>query len=508
MATPKGGLIREFTSSMLDRITGRAARNGNGNGAPARTVATDAEMQQGFTPARQWFPSGRPLAPVAPDEIRGRARDFPSYVNLSYVPRSEPGDNAIDFKTLMRMASPADGGLDLLRLAIETRKDQMAGQRWSIRGKKKNDDGGTRARQFEAWLAKPDGVHTFRVWMRMLLEDHFVIDAPTIYFSHANGRPLYEVIDGSTIKQLITADDGRTPLPPLPAYQQVLVGMPAVDYTLDELGYYPYNLLPRRMYGQSRVEQCLVTVRTALERAVSTLSYYTEGTVPDAFCELPKEWTLEQIQQYTEWFNSELSGQSAERRKVRFLPAGANYKATKEELLKDLFDEWLARIICYCFSLPPSALVKETNRATATTTKISAQEEGLEPTKLWFKDLMDDVLARSGDTTLEWNWEDEEIVDPEVKAKVISTYYGGSTGTAKPLITLAEGRAMLGLPEATPEQLVELQGGVSAPEPIAQTRARESSVQDAATRKLVFSKAGRSPGGRSLPSAQTQRDTG
>lgn len=502
MATPQGGLIRQFTSAMLDRITGRTPPTRANPGAG--TGATDAQMRDAFTPATQFFPSGMPIKPTAPAQVAGRARDFPPYINLSYAPRSEQGDNAIDFKTLIRMASPADGGLDLLRLAIETRKDQMAAQRWSIRGKKKNDDGGPKARQFEAWLAKPDGVHTFRQWMRMLLEDHFVIDAPALYISQVGGRPLWEVIDGQTIKLLITADDGRTPLPPLPAYQQILVGLPACDYTVDELGYYAYNLLPRRMYGMSRVEQCLVTIRTALERAVSQLSYYSEGTTPDGFMELPKDFTLEQVQQWTEWFNSELAGQSGERHKIRFVLQDSKYTATKTEILKDSFDEWLARIICFCFSLSPQALVKEMNRATSQTAKQSAHEEGLEPTKLWFKDTMDDLLVRSGNPTLEWQWEDEEIVDPDLKAKVIQSYYGGSTGTAKAIITLAEARQMGGFPPATPEQILELQP--PAPEPLDPSQNPPLNGKDPKNPKppksdttKLYDKARQSSGGRSLP---------
>jgi hypothetical protein len=63
-------------------------------------------------------------------------------------------------------------------------------------------------------------------------------------------------------------------------------------------------------------------------------------------------------------------------------------------MLKDEFDEWLARIICYCFSLSPQALIKQMNRATAETAKQTAQEEGLEPLKLWFKDTVDACWRR------------------------------------------------------------------------------------------------------------------
>ncbi len=284
-----------------------------------------------------------------------------------------------------------------------------------------------------------------------------------------------------------------------------ICGLPAVNYSLDELGYYVYNPRPSKLYGLSRVEQVMVTIRIALERAMSQLAYYTEGTIPDAIMELPENYTFEQIQQYSEWFNSIMSGQTDMRRKAHFGPKGLNYKETKTEILKDTFDEWLARIVCYSFSLSPQAFVKEMNRATSETAKQAAQEEGLEPTKLWFKDLMDDALVRMGHPELEWGWEDEEIVDPESKAKVIQTYYGGSTGAAKPIITLAEARELAGFSPASPQQLEELQP--PAPEPAPATNAAGGDGGANRLGKLAWTdfskrKAGTSSGGRSLPPLQ------
>jgi hypothetical protein len=461
MATPrKGAIIKPFDSAEIARVTRTPT------GAQGVETAPSAAMTAAFEPAVQFFPSGRPLRPVAPEgTTTGRAWDFPSFLNMAYLPRSESGETAIDFPTLRAMASPEHGGLDLLRLVIETRKDQMSAQRWSIRAKgDRNDTGGAKGEKLREWLRKPDGIHTFRGWMRLILEDHFVLDQVAIYMGKSATRPLWEIMSGDTIKPYITADGGRTPLPPLPAYSQVIKGMPAEDYTLDELGVYVYNPLPNRLYGLSRVAQVITTVNSALNRALSQLEYFTSGTVPDAFMELPKEWNLQRIQQWQEWFNSELEGQVGERRKVRFVPEGAKYTPTKTEVLKDVFDEWMARIVCYCFSLPPQAFVKEMNRATAETAKEAAQEEGLEPTKIWFKDVVDDLFTRVDADDLELYWEDEEIVDPAAKATVVVQYHGGTTGTAQKIITLDEAREMAGFAPATDEQRLELQP--PAPEPV------------------------------------------
>jgi hypothetical protein len=66
---------------------------------------------------------------------------------------------------------------------------------------------------------------------------------------------------------------------------------------------------------------------------------------------------------------------------------------TKEPEHKQDFDEWLARIICYAFSVPPQWAVKLMNRATADNQSAQAEEEGLEPTKEWVKDLVDEIIA-------------------------------------------------------------------------------------------------------------------
>jgi hypothetical protein len=96
----------------------------------------------------------------------------------------------------------------------------------------------------------------------------------------------------------------------------------------------------------------------------------------------------EQIAEFQAWFDTS-RGQHRRAPAAALRPGRREGAAAQAEgdALKDEFDEWLARIICYCFSLSPQALVKQMNRATAQTAKQSAQEEGLEPLKNWFKDL-------------------------------------------------------------------------------------------------------------------------
>jgi hypothetical protein len=65
-------------------------------------------------------------------------------------------------------------------------------------------------------------------------------------------------------------EDGRAPEPPDPAYQQILKGVPAADFSADELLYLPRNLSSHRLCGMSPVEQIALTVNIALRRDAAT----------------------------------------------------------------------------------------------------------------------------------------------------------------------------------------------------------------------------------------------
>ena len=131
----------------------------------------------------------------------------------------------------------------------------------------------------------------------MLLKDMLVIDAATLYprFTRVGALTSLDVIDGSTITPLI-GEDGRSPEPPDPAYQQILHGVPAADFSSDELLYLPRNVRAHRLYGMSPVEQIALTVSIALRRDMATLDTYRAGSAPDAFATLPKEWTIDLTQ--------------------------------------------------------------------------------------------------------------------------------------------------------------------------------------------------------------------
>ena len=275
----------------------------------------------------------------------------------------------------------------------------------------------------------------------MLLEDTLVIDAATLYPRYNRGGSLYalDVIDGATIKPLI-GEDGRAPEPPDPAYQQILKGVPAADFSVEELLYLPRNLRAHRLYGMSPVEQIALAVNIALRRDAATLDYYRAGSTPDAFATLPKEWTADQIRSFQDYFDALMSGNLARRRQTKFMPADFRLIEARQPPLKDQYDEWLARLICYAFSVPVSAFVSQVNRATGETLRQQAAQEGLIPLKAWVKNALDHAICVCmNEPGLEFVWVGDDAVDPLEQAQTLQILVGAGIKTRE------EARADLGL---------------------------------------------------------------
>lgn len=393
--------------------------------------------------APDWFGPQKPLPEVVPanqrDQVVGRQFDFPVGFNTQTRPRT---GEAITFEQMRALAD----NYDILRLVIETRKDQMEKMKWHIKPKDDKTKPDARCDELTAFFQKPDKEHNWTTWLRMLLEDMLVIDAATIYPRPTLGGDLYalEPVDGATVKRVLD-EFGRTPLPPEPAYQQILKGVPAINYTREELIYRPRNVRTNKVYGFSAVEQIIVTVNIALRRQVNQLSYYTEGNVPNLLFRVPKEWNPDQIKSFQTWWDTITQGQS--KHYGRFIPEGADPVEIKQPPLKDMFDEWLARVVCFAFSIEPTPFIAQVNRATAETSRQQSLAEGLTPMKNWVKALVDEVITDNfGYADIEFGWVDEEVTTPKDRAEIAEIL------TRAKIVTPDEVRPDFGKEPMTPEE--------------------------------------------------------
>jgi len=233
----------------------------------------EAQFVTVFQPGQGIFSPGYPLAPPEPERVR--LWDFPVGVNTIYTPRSyEP----ISFDELRALADAHD----ITRLAIETRKDQIEKLDWTIKPRTTRlptTDAATRSAKLADFWRQPDGARPFATWLRELLEDVLVLDAPALEPRRNRSGEIIglDVVDGATIKVLFD-ETGRRPKPPAPAFEQVIHGRPWKLLTSDELLYLPRNPRPHKAYGFGPVEQIIMTVNIALRRQAMQLQHFTEGS--------------------------------------------------------------------------------------------------------------------------------------------------------------------------------------------------------------------------------------
>jgi hypothetical protein len=214
--------------------------------------------------------------------------------------------------------------------------------------------------------------------------------------------------------------------------------------TTGTLSYTPRNPRVHKFYGYPPTEQIMMTVAIAMNRQMSTLAYYTEGNVPEMIVQAPAAWTKDDIKSFQAFFD-EIAGNTQIKRRVRFLPETKGILETKDKILSDVMDEWLARVCCYAYSVPPTPFVRMVNRASGVTMQESALEEGLEPLLIWLEETFTYLINyHMGYKNVEFKYNTEKETDRLKKAKIAQTeLFSGQKSLDE--IRLADGLAPVGL---------------------------------------------------------------
>ncbi len=157
---------------------------------------------------------------------------------------------------------------------------------------------------------------------------------------------------GETIKPLID-ESGRPPRPPQPAYQQFLYGLPAGQYTLDELDYLRETARTDSVYGLSRVERILLRVNQALRKQNFDLARFTDGVTPLGLIEPPAglAWTPDELETFERLFNGLLAGNDEVRVRAKVLPPGATFSSRCAAMIRNS----RSTASCSMSPSPPSA---------------------------------------------------------------------------------------------------------------------------------------------------------
>lgn len=351
---------------------------------------------------------GQPIRPIAPDGTEPKGWQYWWGQNQNYQPRPDAEYSAQDLKALATYP--------LARICIENLKDQICRAGWEIRLKRQpgetNKDlkermkGDANIKNLSELFEYPDAEHDWSEWLRPLLDDLLVIDAPTILIRKTFKGEIAElrVLRGESITRLIDAN-GFTPQPPDPAYQQNWWGLPLVNLTTDQLIYKPRNIVPRntvssQLYGYSPTEQAADEIKIGIKRLEFILQYYTEGSIPGLVHIVPKGTPPEKVTEAMLFINSELAGNLAARQQWRMIPGFQDegkqdqILETKEKLLSDPFDELHIRKICFTYGTSPQRLMRMMGTRNADAQQEASQEEGMLPILDWIKSSIVDFIIK------------------------------------------------------------------------------------------------------------------
>jgi hypothetical protein len=380
-----------------------AATNGGWGIGQMRDMMRDPRDDVAFGPSNPLAPA--PIDPLRPDTQRPEPRltEYPVAWNL-------PGnsDRLTPWSTLRAAAS----SVDIMRRCISIRKEQLQGLEWAIglddaavQGIVAAGDGSQGRTDVEADLRrsllpeikrltefwcnpwKANGL-SFEQWVNGIMEDHLVLDAVAIYprMTYGGDVSAFELIDATTIKLLIDYRGAR-PLPPYPAFQQVLYGFPRGEFSsaarletdedgnvvelvepgipADQLWYFREEYRSFTPYGYSAVEQSLISARLYLKRQGWMLAEYDDGSTPLTWLvpdssdgSMAEKLTFRTRRQWEDSLNDELAGQTRARHRMKVAPPGMNpvQMAGVDERYKPDYDMHLIKMLAGHFGVTSSGL--------------------------------------------------------------------------------------------------------------------------------------------------------
>lgn len=257
----------------------------------------------------------------------------------------------------------------------------------------------------------------FPTWLSRALEEHLVLDALAIYPRRTLGGDLYglEILDGTTIRPLLD-HTGSRPLPPFPAYQQILYGFPRGEYTADSdaedaIEGYPADQLIYRVkesrttspYGYSAVEQALDDADLWLKRMGWLKAEYTDGVMPAGWLKGDGStgWTPGQLLAYEQELNDYYSGVTKQRMRWRMLPPGVEPVESRQvdERYKPDYDLHLLKLMTAHFDMTIAELGFTEAKGLGSAGYHEGQEniqerKGTRPTTSWFQSVLTNISRK------------------------------------------------------------------------------------------------------------------
>lgn len=379
-----------------------------------------------------------PLNPVQPTGPKGSQPLAFSYwqgINLEITPRA---DLPLTFADLRNLAT-----YPLARICIENVKDVICTMPWKIqlkriagepvadwKGRQKKD---TVVPMLTEFFQYPDGETPWSDWLRPILEDMLVIDAPCFLVQRTLAGKVVSLrwTDGAQFLRLID-DQGFTPQGDNPAYTQLWEGIPRLLLTSRQMVYRPSNIVPRvsyasKLYGMSITEQLAQEIEVGQERLNFVTAYYKTGISGGMLQVIPAGVPPDKVSEGIQSFNAMMSGNLGQRRRLNMLqgyrnaddPKQDQFIETKEPVLADVFDDLHIRKLCFGYGTSAQRLMKQMNRASAEAGQDASEQEGIMPRLKWLKGTMDlTIQVQMGYSQYEMVFDTDNELDATKQATV------------------------------------------------------------------------------------------
>lgn len=379
------------------------------------------------------FGAGYPVQPQAINYSEDGRQPNPRRSEFQIAQNIQQGANKLIPFNVLRESSRQ---IDIVRKCITAWKSKLTGLEWDFIVAEKasesiiKEKGGSHTRamalarqdysddiaRLKEFWEKPDRTmgYTFSQWLSLFIEENLVIDGVAIYPLQTVGGALHslQIVDGTTIKPLID-DNGMRPMPPAPAFQQILYGFARSEFAApDEMERAENELAENELiylvrypnvdsvYGTSPTEQSLAVADIYLRRQQWVRMEFTEGAMPEQYFVADTSFTPQQLAQYEAIFNNELAGKTQARLRIKLVPFGLTPHESMSygEKYKDIMDESFAVAVCGHFQIQPTevGIVQKSGGGLGASGHQSGQAKssevvGLVPYSKWIAEMITEI---------------------------------------------------------------------------------------------------------------------
>lgn len=335
---------------------------------PAQTppAIEQAMSEQGMDSSVQLGP-GRPMNPAWGYSTRPRAMDYPAGVNIATGSNRQAWGRT-SYGTLRDIIR----AYDVARMCVNHKIDELRSMEplfIAVDGFSGDADAAISAAR--AALEFPDRQLPFDAWLSKWLESVLKFDAGTLYRrrNYAGEVIGLEVIDGTTMTPLLDGN-GRLPMPPALAYEQVIKGLRTTAFTTDDIAQTIFRPQEDSPFGLAPIESVLLTVNTDIRHQWHFLQMFTEGSIPAGFVSLPPDTSSpDQVDEWQQYWDSLMIGDQARQHQLVAVPDATKLIETRPKTFDRSFPEWLAVRTCAAFGVVPQdlGLTMDVNRANGET---------------------------------------------------------------------------------------------------------------------------------------------